>query len=229
MVGVAAARTRCVSGLFNVGTGAARSFLDLVNAVGAAVGRVPNIRFVDTPVRASRQIPILHTGRYHEAARRRLRPAVLFTRGRCPGLCAVPRVACPIQRYEAPGDPLRPVAPVSRAGRETPTGIDRVELAYAEHLIAGERAAVLYDVDRRGPFGSTAESGCRRLRADASPGAGRQDAFPQQMWRTKRLARTLRLLTPMLRGERALRAQSRSRPTSRSISSFPTIISKSAA
>lgn len=26
---------------------------------------------------------------------------------------------------------------ISRAGRETPTGIDRVELAYAEHLISG--------------------------------------------------------------------------------------------
>ena len=38
-----------VSGLFNVGTGAARSFLDLVDAVSAAVGRKPNIRFVDTP------------------------------------------------------------------------------------------------------------------------------------------------------------------------------------
>src|SRR6266576_2581009 len=38
-----------VTGLFNVGTGAARSFLDLVNAVGAAVGRSPKIRFVDTP------------------------------------------------------------------------------------------------------------------------------------------------------------------------------------
>jgi ADP-L-glycero-D-manno-heptose 6-epimerase len=38
-----------VSGLFNVGTGAARSFLDLVNAIGAAVGRVPNIQFIDTP------------------------------------------------------------------------------------------------------------------------------------------------------------------------------------
>ena len=25
---------------------------------------------------------------------------------------------------------------LSRAGRETPTGIDRVELAYAEHMIA---------------------------------------------------------------------------------------------
>jgi len=38
-----------VSGLFNVGTGAARSFLDLVGALGDAIGRKPNIRFVDTP------------------------------------------------------------------------------------------------------------------------------------------------------------------------------------
>src|SRR6266478_6188157 len=37
------------SGLFNVGTGTARSFLDLVNAVCAVVGCAPNIRFVDTP------------------------------------------------------------------------------------------------------------------------------------------------------------------------------------
>ena len=32
-------RIRKVNGLFNVGTGVARSFLDLVHAVGAAVGR----------------------------------------------------------------------------------------------------------------------------------------------------------------------------------------------
>jgi len=38
-----------ITGLFNVGTGVARSFLDLVNAVGTAVGRSANIRFVDTP------------------------------------------------------------------------------------------------------------------------------------------------------------------------------------
>ena len=38
-----------VTGLFNVGTGAARSFLDLVNSVGEAVGRSPEVRFVDTP------------------------------------------------------------------------------------------------------------------------------------------------------------------------------------
>lgn len=38
-----------ITGLFNVGTGAARSFLDLVNAVAAAVGHPPKVRFVDTP------------------------------------------------------------------------------------------------------------------------------------------------------------------------------------
>jgi len=38
-----------VTGLFNVGTGVARSFLDLVDAVGAAVGHSPKIRFVETP------------------------------------------------------------------------------------------------------------------------------------------------------------------------------------
>jgi ADP-L-glycero-D-manno-heptose 6-epimerase len=38
-----------VSGLFNVGTGVARSFLDLVEAVGAAVGHPPKVQFVDAP------------------------------------------------------------------------------------------------------------------------------------------------------------------------------------
>jgi len=38
------------SGLFNVGTGTARSFLDLVGAVCAVAGCAPKIRFVDTPV-----------------------------------------------------------------------------------------------------------------------------------------------------------------------------------
>ncbi|HEV2303038.1 MAG TPA: ADP-glyceromanno-heptose 6-epimerase [Stellaceae bacterium] len=38
-----------VGGLFNAGSGAARSFADLVAAVGAAVGREPQVRYVDTP------------------------------------------------------------------------------------------------------------------------------------------------------------------------------------
>jgi ADP-L-glycero-D-manno-heptose 6-epimerase len=42
-------RNPAISGLFNVGTGTARSFLDLVDAVGLAAARAPSIRFVDTP------------------------------------------------------------------------------------------------------------------------------------------------------------------------------------
>jgi ADP-L-glycero-D-manno-heptose 6-epimerase len=38
-----------VNGLFNVGSGSARSFLDLVHAVGSALGRTPDVRFVDMP------------------------------------------------------------------------------------------------------------------------------------------------------------------------------------
>lgn len=41
--------TPSVSGLFNLGTGRARGFLDLANAVFAAVGRPPAIAFVDMP------------------------------------------------------------------------------------------------------------------------------------------------------------------------------------
>ncbi len=38
-----------VSGLFNVGTGRARTYLDLVQAIFAALGREPEIAFTDTP------------------------------------------------------------------------------------------------------------------------------------------------------------------------------------
>src|SRR5205085_2454011 len=37
------------SGIYNIGSGEARSFLDLMNALGAACGRAPNIEFVDIP------------------------------------------------------------------------------------------------------------------------------------------------------------------------------------
>ena len=37
------------SGIYNIGSGEARSFLDLMNAVGTACGRTPNIEFVDIP------------------------------------------------------------------------------------------------------------------------------------------------------------------------------------
>jgi ADP-L-glycero-D-manno-heptose 6-epimerase len=43
------ARTPDVSGLFNVGSGRARSFLDLARAVFAALGQQPRIEFIDMP------------------------------------------------------------------------------------------------------------------------------------------------------------------------------------
>jgi ADP-L-glycero-D-manno-heptose 6-epimerase len=41
--------TPSVSGIFNVGTGKARSFKDLMLATYAALGTAPNIRFIDMP------------------------------------------------------------------------------------------------------------------------------------------------------------------------------------
>lgn len=41
--------TPSVSGLFNVGTGAARSFRDMIESMFAAAGRAPNIEYIDMP------------------------------------------------------------------------------------------------------------------------------------------------------------------------------------
>jgi ADP-L-glycero-D-manno-heptose 6-epimerase len=42
--------TPAVSGIFNVGTGVARSFRDLMQAMFAALGRTPAIEYIDMPV-----------------------------------------------------------------------------------------------------------------------------------------------------------------------------------
>lgn len=59
-----------VNGLFNMGTGQARSFADLAKAVFAALGKEPNIRYIDTPenIRAQYQY-------FTEAKMARLRAA----------------------------------------------------------------------------------------------------------------------------------------------------------
>lgn len=41
--------TPSVSGIFNVGTGAARSFRDLISSLFRALGRAPNIEYIDMP------------------------------------------------------------------------------------------------------------------------------------------------------------------------------------
>ena len=65
-------RNPSVSGLYNVGTGTARSFLDLAHAIYARLGVEPDIRFVDTPAGIARAIPIFHPRRHRQIARRRL-------------------------------------------------------------------------------------------------------------------------------------------------------------
>jgi ADP-L-glycero-D-manno-heptose 6-epimerase len=59
-----------VNGVFNVGTGKARSFLDLANGVFKSMGKEPKINFIDTPehIRAKYQY-------FTEAKMERLRAA----------------------------------------------------------------------------------------------------------------------------------------------------------
>src|SRR2546430_1585938 len=98
---------------------------------------------------------------------------------------------------------------VSRAGRETPTGIDRVELAYAEHLMAGKARLCFTMLAASGRFGLLPRAGAEAY-VDAVAGAWRgAPAASQQNVRAKRLARKLRL-EPLLRGPRALHATLRS-------------------
>jgi glycosyltransferase involved in cell wall biosynthesis len=102
---------------------------------------------------------------------------------------------------------------ISRAGRETPTGIDRVELAYAEHLIgAGGIGAVgplsFTMLTASGRFGllprEVAEDYVRTM---AAAWRGRR-ASPGAIRRTKQLGRSARFHA-LWTGEKALRAQSR--------------------
>ena len=52
-----------VSGLFNVGTGQARTYLDLANAVCDAAGVPRNIEFIDMPAALARPVSVVHRGR----------------------------------------------------------------------------------------------------------------------------------------------------------------------
>ena len=64
--------TPSVSGLFNVGTGTARSFKDLMLAAYAALGAKPNIEYIDMPEADPRQLSVFHPERGRSAAARRL-------------------------------------------------------------------------------------------------------------------------------------------------------------
>ena len=59
-----------VSGIFNCGTGAARSFAELANACFKALGQPANIKYIDTPERLRS-----HYQYFTEARMERLRKA----------------------------------------------------------------------------------------------------------------------------------------------------------
>jgi glycosyltransferase involved in cell wall biosynthesis len=96
---------------------------------------------------------------------------------------------------------------VSRAGRETPTGIDRVELAYAEHLIAGSTPLSFTMITPLGGFGILPEAVAKEY-LQVLGGAWREAGSSQRIPQAKRLARTLHNAA-LWRGERALRRQCR--------------------
>jgi glycosyltransferase involved in cell wall biosynthesis len=96
---------------------------------------------------------------------------------------------------------------ISRAGRQTPTGIDRVELAYAEHLIGGTRPLHFTMLTAVGRYGLLAKAAAvDYIRAVSSAWRGYDS---QQIRRTKRLARRLHA-GALLRGESALQHHFRS-------------------
>ena len=94
---------------------------------------------------------------------------------------------------------------VSRAGRETPTGIDRVELAYAEHLITGRTPLSFMMITPLGGFGILPQALAKEYLLVLA-GAWREAGSPQRIAQAKRLARMLRTAA-LWRGERALRGQ----------------------
>lgn len=87
-----------VSGVFNLGTGSARSFADLVGAVFAAVGKPTQIEFVDTPVSIREKYQY-----FTQAKMDRLREAG-YTE---PMLSLEEGVADYVQNYLSAADPYR--------------------------------------------------------------------------------------------------------------------------
>ncbi|MEJ0067507.1 MAG: hypothetical protein WDO24_00695 [Pseudomonadota bacterium] len=78
-----------VSGLFNVGSGTARSFKDLATAVFEAAGQRPRIEYVDTPAEIRDKYHISPKHGWSGCAPPAM-PAIRHARGRraplCPGV-----------------------------------------------------------------------------------------------------------------------------------------------
>lgn len=97
---------------------------------------------------------------------------------------------------------------LSRARRGTPTGIDRVELAYAEHLVAGGFPVDFVALTAAGRLGLLPGRAARAYVAAIAAAWRGDQGVPNAERRVRRLALRLRL-APLLRGERALRSRTR--------------------
>ena len=64
--------TPSVNGIFNVGTGKAESFRDMIGAMFKALGRPANIEYIDMPDAYPRPVPVFHARQRRESAPRRL-------------------------------------------------------------------------------------------------------------------------------------------------------------
>ncbi|HTT79448.1 MAG TPA: glycosyltransferase family 1 protein [Stellaceae bacterium] len=82
---------------------------------------------------------------------------------------------------------------LSRAGRPTPTGIDRVEIAYAQHLIANGGAARFAAVTPTGGLGLLPDRAAREFVAAVAAGWRGDSRSPQPTQPASRIARHLRL------------------------------------
>jgi len=97
---------------------------------------------------------------------------------------------------------------ISRAGRETPTGIDRVELAYAEHLIGSSGSLSFTMLTASGRFGLLPRVAAEDYVQTIARVWRGQRAFPQEIRRIKQLALSI-TFHALLKGENSLGVQSR--------------------
>ena len=144
-----------VSGMFNVGSGRARSFLDLVRAMFAAMGREPDIRFVDMPADLLGKVPVFHRGAAGPAARRGLqRPDDAAGRRGAPHRAGLPgdRGSLPLMLFAIPFPVIDPV--LVQIG---PFAIRWYALAYIAGIVLGWRLA--RRLVRAPPAGRHAEAG----------------------------------------------------------------------
>ena len=75
-----------VNGIFNIGTGVARSWNNIAKALFAAADQPLNVEYIPMPEKSG-EIPVLHLRRYYQAAPRRMRPYLHESRRCDRGLC----------------------------------------------------------------------------------------------------------------------------------------------